>query len=89
MPISVEPRAHAKRMSLHPPRENSEEEVPVPPRSWRTSTGFAAARAARAVTRTEVWKYMVVWRWEVVSLWEGCGLKWECWSGGLKIEANE
>jgi hypothetical protein len=60
LPISVEPRAHAKRMSLHPPRENSEEEVPVPPRSWRVSMGLAAVRAARAVTRIEVWKCMVL-----------------------------
>lgn len=59
LPISVEPRAHAKSTSLQPPVENSLEVLPVPPmppRSWRDSMGLAAARLARAATRNEDWK---------------------------------
>jgi len=44
LPISVEPRAQAKRTSLQPPCENSFEVVCV----WRFSTGLAVARPARA-----------------------------------------
>jgi hypothetical protein len=51
LPISVEPRAHAKRISLHPPWLNSLDEVPVPS-SWRTWTGPAAASPAKIVRRT-------------------------------------
>jgi hypothetical protein len=60
LPISVDPRAQANKMSLHPPVENSFDVVPVPPRpSWRTSIGPAAAKLARALMRIEDWKYMV------------------------------
>lgn len=54
LPISVEPRAHAKRISLHPPLLNSLEVVRVPPKSWRTSTGEAAERPARAAINTDL-----------------------------------
>lgn len=59
LPISVEPRAHAKSISLHPPRLNSFEEVPVPPSSWRTSTGPATASPVRRETITD-WVYISI-----------------------------
>jgi hypothetical protein len=49
-PISVEPRAQANRMGLHPPWENSFEVVPV----WRISMGVASARPRRTVNATVV-----------------------------------
>jgi len=54
LPISVEPRAQAKRTSLQPPCENSFEVVCV----WRFSTGLAVARPARASVM-KVLVYMV------------------------------
>jgi hypothetical protein len=54
----VDPRAQAKRTSRQPPLENSLEELPVPPMSWRVSMGLEAARPARREMR-KVWVYMM------------------------------
>jgi hypothetical protein len=67
LPISVEPRAQAKRISRQPPRENSLAEVPVPPRSWRVSMGLAAARPASREMRT-AWVYMMLKCWWELSI---------------------
>jgi hypothetical protein len=72
LPISVEPRAHAKSTSLHPPVENSLEVLPVPPmppRSWRDSMGLAVPKLARAATRSEDWK--CIFGRSQVSLYRG------------------
>jgi hypothetical protein len=60
LPTSVEPRAQAKRMGLHPPpirRENSFEVVPV----WRTSMGPAATTLSRAAVMKVVLTILAVW----------------------------
>lgn len=72
LPASVDPRAQANKMSLHPPRENSFDVVPVLPRpNWRFSIGPAAARPARIVTRNESWKCIL---YEIIRVSMKCVL---------------
>lgn len=71
LPGSVDPRAHANRMSLHPPLENSFAIIPV----WRISTGAALARLMKAAKPTRVALVYMVRMWVLVSGVLGVKLK--------------